>query len=434
MEQKPSTDTDGLDAVMDNREDPVFRDMMHHTMRYHGALEEQLDRFGRERFRFHGDKIPLVTVIKASDGYLTFYQPSAPPDVDVQDGYHGLDYSEHDLNKVCQSLSLRYMRVAPPRIGEEAGYFPKTPDSDLISPGQCPFFTDPVIEALKTNQINSLPVMDIGPVVHIEQGVRKHITPGRVSIWSPVIDLPAGPARLYLWTHAELWWKPEALGLDSTNVSALAHREVLALSTMMGAMAHLSPSVAQNDIGVAAATELRRKCEELSKLLDEHGNDEESLHQWLKRDGNELFLDLDAKKVWSKVEFGNYVSNFVVQRSDGTYKLIEIEPAAERIFTASRSIPTHRFNGAVQQVRDWRRMVREQQSYFEKVTGLIGIYEPGGMVVMGRSADIGAGDAADRWNALKNDGEIEVATYDDLLARVRNLASQLENLLGSATK
>ena len=119
---------------MDNREDPVFRDMMQHTMRYHGALEEQLDRFGRERFRFHGDKIPLVTVIKASDGYLTFYQSSAPPDVDVQDGYYGLDYSEHDLNKVCQSLSLRYMRVAPPRIGEEVGYFPKTPDSDLISP------------------------------------------------------------------------------------------------------------------------------------------------------------------------------------------------------------------------------------------------------------------------------------------------------------
>ena len=52
------------------------------------------------------------------------------------------------------------------------------------------------------------------------------------------------------------------------------------------------------------------------------------------------------------------------------------------------------------------------------------------MVLMGRSAHIDSAVAQRRWRAMKTEIPLELATYDDAIERVRNLAGKLRHVLG----
>jgi hypothetical protein len=133
--------------------------------------------------------------------------------------------------------------------------------------------------------------------------------------------------------------------------------------------------------------------------------------------------------VKSKLDFGNRGSDFVVRRSDGTYVVIEIERANERIFQRKNSEPSAAFNHACQQVYDWQRYIRDNVHTVRNELGLDGIYEPSGMVIMGRSSAIDSDIARVRWRDLKGDHEPQVFTYDEIIERTRALADSLRHLL-----
>ncbi len=422
------TETD----IPPNTGDPMFEAIATFTCAYHRALESELDRHSREKFQHNGERTGLIEIWKARDGFVTFYLPSPPPDAKVGEGLYGLDRSEHDLNEICQSRTSHLLKVSSPRLGEPwhpIEHIP--PDTDPIPQISLPIMQNDISRALAEGKFSSLPGMTISPVIQVRGEIRERVLPSRVKIWTPVFDFSGvGRRRIYAWPHADFWWLPEELNLDPGRAAEVAHYDVVALRAAMAVEPVLSPQVAQQDLPEFVSHKLEQLCDEFGALMEDQGQDEEAIHQFLRREENHLFLDSDYQDVHSKVQFGNYVSDFVVRRSDGSYKLIEIEPATERIFTASRSEPSARFNHACQQVRDWQDYVREHMHHVRQVQRLLDIYEPKGMVLMGSSTHIDSDVAKRRWRSLKTENPLELATYDEAIERVRNLAVKLRHLMG----
>jgi hypothetical protein len=219
--------------------------------------------------------------------------------------------------------------------------------------------------------------------------------------------------------------------LDPNRAPEIAETDLLALEAITVELGELSPQLAQRDASQNAADLLDNYCSEFIQLLDKDGHDEETLHQWLNDPRHKLFLDPHVVEVKSKVPFGNKVSDFVLRKQDGTYTLVEIEPATTQLFQKTNHEPTQPFNHACNQIRDWQRYIRENVRTVRDELGLTDIYEPRGMVVIGRSKEIDGADkeTKNRWKDIKNKGEFAVFTYDELYESVRALISHLRSLL-----
>lgn len=418
------------EALNQDLDDPIFDAIVKFTRAYHPQLEENFDARGRHLFPHHGDRAGIILIIKGSDGYVTFYLPTPPPGEGIEKGFRAYDHSSHDLNTICQSLHVNRLKIAPPMLGSAWDAFVQPENTDPI-PGFSPaLIHDDIRTAAGKGLVRNLPGMTLGVPIYVEKGVRSHLLPERSKIWSPVFDIEdVGFRRLYQWTHADFWWLPEKLDLSSARVAQTAAFDIMALQAVTVGQPPLTVDDANQDVAKLAADKLDEQCDELVALLEADGGNEEAIHQFLYRPENHLFLDTDHIEVKSKVPFGDYISDFVIRRSDQTYKLIEIETAAKRIFTASKSEPTADFNHARQQVLDWQDYVREHVAHVRDVQRLQGIHEPAGMVLMGRSADIDSDKARKRWRAMRASDHLELQTYDDVIVKMRNLAERLRTLL-----
>jgi len=381
-------------------------------------------------FEHHKDTIDIITTFIAKDGIVTFYAPG-PGDGTVQSGYYLFDnYRDKTLNEICQALSVHRLKVSVPEIGThhtEIDLVP--PDTAGIPTLNSPWIHNDIREAIRAGKLASLPGMTITPVMHFEKGICTSLQAGRTKIWSPVVNFPGvGDKRLYLWTHADFWWKPEKLNWREEEAIAAANNDFIAFDTALKQSPFFDGQTAQQDSPTHAADILDNLCEELSMLLEEFGGTEEKIHQWLYNEKHQIFLNSDIKRIWSKLPFGSKVSDFVIEHSDATYTLIEIERANLRIFRKSDSELTADFNHACQQVSDWQRYIRDNAHTVRSELKLKGIYEPKGMVVMGRSAEIDKPDAETRWTDKKNRHEHAVFTYDEIIERVKALAHQLRRL------
>jgi hypothetical protein len=143
-------------------------------------------------------------------------------------------------------------------------------------------------------------------------------------------------------------------------------------------------------------------------------------------------LDAGARNVRSKLAFGAKVSDFVVERTDNTYLLVEIEAASTQIFRSDNQEPTAPFNHACQQIKDWQRYIRDNVHTVRSELDLPGIYEPHGTVVMGRSSMITGQETRSRWRDLKA-RDIGVLSYDEMVERVRALAVSLRHVIDQAS-
>lgn len=404
------------------------------TVKYHAALEAAFDHFGRGRFPLHGNKVDVIHICIAADGYVTFYLPApAGLPASAPRGCMMIDYSQYTLNVLCQAMHARYLKVGNPRIGRPAFELPGVPPDEAAPEGFAGhFFSETVLAACVSRAIVGVPLpgMMVTPLMHVEGGIVTGITPSRLKVWSPTVNIPGhGLARLYQWTHADFWWKPEELPLDQENAEALAVNDLLALQTVMGAGGVVPPPSAGQDTSSMAADMLEAACEELEALLTTSADEEEPIHQWLFRPEHHLFIDPQPAEVRSKVQFGDSYSDFVVRRPNNTYVLVEIERPKARLFQEHGQEPTAEFNHACQQVRDWQRYIRDNVQTVRTEQKLDGIDQPGGVVIMGRSADITGEAAQRRWRDMKTTHDMNVATYDDVCARVRALASLLRTML-----
>jgi hypothetical protein len=417
-------------TVDDQAPDDLVPKLAEFTRQYHTEFDRRLEAAGRDVFPFHGEPTPVVAIIKGSDGYVVFYLPAPPDEEKIPAGYYGYDLSEHSLNRICQSVSVHRLQVASAELGKPWNSFPPiTEDAPPIPDFHGPWIHDDVRRAAAEGSLSSLPGMTVSPIVNVEQGIRVGISPARVRVWSPMFDFPSlGPRRLFLWPYADFWWSPEQLDLSTQAAIEAAEKDLVAFQTILAAVDQLTPEFVQNDTGASAADILDRLCAELLDLVEHFGGDEERIHQWLYRRQHWVFLDPGARDVRSKIPFGARVSDFVVERTDSTYLLIELEPPAVPIFRSDNHEPTAPFNHACQQVRDWRRYIRDNVHTVRSELGFPEIYEPEGAVVIGRSSMITDGEARLRWRDLKT-RDIGVTTYDEMIERVRALAASLRHVI-----
>jgi Domain of unknown function (DUF4263) len=117
-----------------------------------------------------------------------------------------------------------------------------------------------------------------------------------------------------------------------------------------------------------------------------------------------------------------YATDFALRRHDGGWTLIEIERPQDKIFTKSDDF-TSRFTHAFGQVLDFQQWVDQNVAYAQEL--LPAITAPRGLLVVGVRQALSPRQAKKLKQFSENSRRIEIMTYDDLLARGRQLYASL---------
>lgn len=191
---------------------------------YTKAFNAILDIIGREQFPHYGEKIKIILVFKASDGYASFYFPANIFEKYIRSGVFLYDYSSYNLNEVLQTVSLNRIQVLSTNLGAPIQKIPNSPKNvEPINSLDYLFISSEIREAITKGLIKSLPGISIGPEIKVSRGVKKNILPTRLRIWSPLITVPEKRRqRMYSWEYADIWWMPERLELSTSNAKATA--------------------------------------------------------------------------------------------------------------------------------------------------------------------------------------------------------------------
>jgi hypothetical protein len=395
-----------------------------------------------ERFRV---KILQAATFVASDGFITFYltQLQGTPLWFKEGTTHVYNnFAQYDMNAIARGVSHGLVQVIHPRIGSALLSDPlpyQQHGTNLPQGVYVALLSMEFVQTIRSNLSNlstcEIPISIsniavVAPAI-LEKGIVRREGAQRAKIWGADATFRGENVPIHSWSSADFWFGTEDLNVPSWNPTSVAQAdlEVIRFLTSIGA----PPEQLSNDNASAQLTAL---CDEFMRTVEQHGSEEEVLHQWLKQ--HHIFLDSDAKEVRSKVKFGDKTSDFVIRRSDGTYVLCEIETATKRIFMqGKRGAPglsdrgfdfSPEFTHACQQVKDWQDYIRRCLRTVEDEQDLPGIGEPAGMVVIGRSSSIIDGDPKQRWAQQKQgDGRIRYTfTYDELCERVRNLATLIK--------
>lgn len=175
--------------------------------------------------------------------------------------------------------------------------------------------------------------------------------------------------------------------------------------------------------GRGAARERYRKLfDELDGLLN---GPEEPCHQFLK--ANPEILCPTRGAVWSKLRFGDHVSDFVFREPDNDYLLVEIEAPYRELFRQDGH-PRQDLTHAIGQIDDWLSYIQDNKGKVESDLGLTGIsVTPRTLIVIGRSASLTEGNRRKLTVMLSQRPRLSIMTYDELISRSK---AQVENLLG----
>lgn len=210
----------------------------------------------------------------------------------------------------------------------------------------------------------------------------------------------------------EEYWKPEyaSMWAELDLLAAIAEKNVIA-STLRA----LDSRGATRKLYAALF-------EELDSLLK---GPEEPVHQFLKQHPG--LLCPTYERYWSKLPFGNRVSDFVFRESHNDYLLVEIEAPIRELFRKDgqqREELTH----AINQITDWIQYIANKKEKVEGELGLAGISaNPRTLVVIGRSASLTEENRRKLATLQAQQSKLRILTYDDLVASAR---ANLERILG----
>lgn len=159
----------------------------------------------------------------------------------------------------------------------------------------------------------------------------------------------------------------------------------------------------------------------LEELLNTRGRNERPLQKCLVK--HSVLFGVEYRRIIPHARLGGeYEMDYGLEKYDGTYDLVEIEPSSMPLFT-KRGFPSSGLVHAEQQVLDWQQWVEENAPYAR--TRLPGVSEPRGYVVIGRRAQRSSERGKlGRRNKLYG-GRLVVLTYDDLLDKCKALHAHL---------
>jgi hypothetical protein len=229
-----------------------------------------------------------------------------------------------------------------------------------------------------------------------------------------VIKLPVGWQAIELYPRlSEEYWKPEYAAdwarLDLLSVIAQRNAVTSALHRLDGRRADREY--------------FTRVLEQFEGLLR---GQEPPCHQFLKDKPYLICPTFDA--CWSKVPFGERISDFVFREARDDYLLVEIEAPNRKLFREDgqqHGDLTH----AIDQIDDWLRYIEDNKPTVERELDLPGIsaMSSRALVVIGRSAAL-TDDNRRKLAVMRGRRPmLLILTYDDLLDRAR---ANLERLFG----
>ena len=119
---------------------------------------------------------------------------------------------------------------------------------------------------------------------------------------------------------------------------------------------------------------------------------------------------------------GEYATDFALRRHDGGWTLVEIEKPQDALFTA-RDDFTAKFTHAFGQVLDFQQWVDGNVAYAER--HMPGAQAPRGVLIMGVREGLSERQNLKLKQFAENSRRVEIVTYDELLARGRQLYASL---------
>ena len=256
-------------------------------------------------------------------------------------------------------------------------------------------------------QVGGRVVPSDAPPDALGPGAEQFIAHGRIKLgvgWETIEIFPPFP---------EEHWNPEyaAVWAELDILAAVVQHNLVA-----SALGAIDPRGATRKLYAALL-------DEFEALLT---GAEEPVHQFLKE--HPQLLCPTSERVWSKLAFGDRVSDFVFREPTNDYLLVEIEAPIRELFRKDgqqRQELTHALN----QVADWVQYIADNKQKAEEELGLTGIStNPRSLIVIGRSASLTEEDRRKLVTLQASQyGKLRVLTYDDLLASAR---ANLERLLG----
>jgi len=164
----------------------------------------------------------------------------------------------------------------------------------------------------------------------------------------------------------------------------------------------------------AAREQATRLLAEFEALL---AGPEEPCHQFLKTHPDLLCTTYDA--AWSKVPFGEHVSDFVFREPCNDYLLVEIEAPYRELFR-NNGHQRHELTHATGQIDDWLCYIQDNKAKVESELGLHGISAtPRMLVVIGRSATLTERNRRKLAVMQGRHRGLSIMTYDELIDRAR---------------
>ena len=158
--------------------------------------------------------------------------------------------------------------------------------------------------------------------------------------------------------------------------------------------------------------------EEYEHLLDRVPQYESELQKFLVK--HPVFIDPLAVEVYDRRSLGDdLITDFVVRRITNDYLLVEIEKSSDPLFTASDDF-THQVTHAVGQVSGFQSWVSDNIAYAQ--TKLPGIRRPGGLVIIGRDAELNERRRRKLLEENFSRGQhVQIVTFDHLLEQAKTI-------------
>lgn len=205
---------------------------------------------------------------------------------------------------------------------------------------------------------------------------------------------------------APLWAECDILG-----AALIAH-------TKAAQLANLDPRASTRRHYAALLAEFRA-------LLDSNPDREQILHSFLQ--SNSALLCPTHVQMWSKLQLGATVTDFVFRDANHDYLLVELERSILKLFRKDGHA-TSDLTHAQGQIVDWKRYIEDNLQTAQRELGLVGITaNPSGLLVIGRSSSLLPRDRR-KLQAMGADSlKLRIMTYDDVY---ENAKAVLENLLG----
>ncbi len=177
------------------------------------------------------------------------------------------------------------------------------------------------------------------------------------------------------------------------------------------------------DRAIRGAIDYRNKLRDFGELIQAIDIKEETIHSFLEE--NTWIFGAEYSKVIPKKALSHkYVVDFLLQRFDRGWEIVELKLPTEDIFTSQMNV-TAKVTSAIGQVQKAQEfMVKNYE--FLKTNENMGVFKPRGVLIIGNRL---SNEERGRLEVInKGYSDITIATYQDLLQKARKQVELIEKI------